>query len=200
MTTTHGAQPESASPPQRSSDQSLLRLVRTGEGEAATRLYERYAERLRELAGNQIGRKLSAKLEPDDVVQSVFRTFFRRVVDGQYEVPDGKEIWGLILVIALHKVRAAAVYHAASKRDIHRTHTLFAEHANLAAPDEGLLLKTLVAELASQLSETQQQIITMRVEGFSADEIAKSVGRSKRTVERVLQQFRTKLMAEIEKD
>lgn len=181
-------------------DHSLLRRVRTGEDDAATDLYHRYAKRLWSLANNQLGQKLSRRLEADDVVQSVFRTFFRRVVEGQYDVPAGKEIWGLFLVIALNKVRAAAVRNSAQKRDTARTEALSATHEQVAAPrdDHAAILRDVIAEIVSTLSETQQQIITMRIEGFSADEIAKAAERSKRTVERVLQQFRARLTAEIE--
>ena len=36
-------------------------------------------------------------------------------------LPDGDELWKLLLVIAIHKVREKAVYHHAAKRDMHRT-------------------------------------------------------------------------------
>ncbi len=48
---------------------------------------------------------LAGRVDADDIVQSVFRTFFRRVAKGDYEVPDGEELWKLFLVIALNKVR-----------------------------------------------------------------------------------------------
>jgi RNA polymerase sigma-70 factor (ECF subfamily) len=43
------------------------------------------------------------------------------------------------------------------------------------------------------LPEVQQQIIVRRIEGSQVDEIAVETGRSKRTVERVLQDFRSRL-------
>lgn len=182
------------------SDHSLLRRVRAGQSDAATDLYERYADRLWGLASRQIGKRLAQRVEPDDVVQSVFRTFFRRVVDGQYEIPKGEEIWGLFLVIALNKVRAMAVHQTAAKRDVDRTESLEGGHHHLPARDNGDLLRMVISDLVSQLSPSQQQIVTLRVEGHTAHEIATAVGCSKRTVERVLQQFRAKLSTEIERD
>ncbi len=181
-----------------SSDRSLVRRLQTGEADAATNLYYRYAKRLWSLADNQIGTLLAKRVEADDVVQSVFRTFFRRVVDGQYDVPEGEEIWGLFLTIALNKVRASAVRHSAAKRDIARTTTLSHEHESVAAPDSGAVLRQVVAEVLSQLPPMHQQVVTMRIDGHTSEEIAGAVSRSRRTVERVLQQFRKTLSAEIE--
>ena len=62
-----------------------------------------------------------AAVDAEEIVQSVFRTFFRRAAHGHYSVPDGEEMWKLLLVIALNKVRAAGAYHRAAKRDMRQT-------------------------------------------------------------------------------
>ena len=98
------------------SDRTLLRRFQNGEDDAATALYLRYAKRLQRLAELQTGEELAVRLDPEDIVQSVFRTFFRRAAQGHYEIPDGEELWKLFLVIALNKIRAIAQYHRAAKR------------------------------------------------------------------------------------
>ena len=55
-----------------SSDHSLLRRFRSGEPDAATELYVRYAQRLQSLAKSQTSHQLSSRFDPEDVVQSVF--------------------------------------------------------------------------------------------------------------------------------
>src|SRR4029077_1781766 len=87
----------------------------------STELYLRYAERLLALAASQSSADLSPRVDPEDIVQSVFRTFFRRASLGHYTVPDGEEIWKLLLVIALNKVRSVGAFHRAAKRDVRRT-------------------------------------------------------------------------------
>src|SRR5438093_1250171 len=87
------------------SDQTLLMRFRRGDADAATALYLRYAKRLRALAQKQTAGTLSVRMDPDDVVQTVFRTFFRRAATGHYQIPDGEELWKLFLVIALNKIR-----------------------------------------------------------------------------------------------
>src|SRR5215213_3826967 len=100
------------------SDRSLLFRLKGGQQDAATQLYMRYAQRLRALVRSRCSSQLSRRLEPDDIVQSVFRRFFRRVLQGDYDVPPGEELWGLLLVIALNKIRTEEAFHRAGKRDV----------------------------------------------------------------------------------
>lgn len=187
------------------SDGSLLRRFRVGEQDAATRLYLRYAKRLRGLATKQTGQELQTRLDPEDIVQSVFRTFFRRAREGHYQVPDGEELWKLFLVIGLHKIRDAAVFHRAARRDISRTHSLPEHSASQSQPrspgeSAETTLRIVIDELLEQLSDSQRQIVMMRLDGSQVDEIAAQCCRSKRTVERTLQKFRDLLRQQLNDD
>lgn len=199
------AMPDSASssanspdaPESTSSDRSLLRRFQAGQQDAATELYMRYARRLQALARKQTGQHLATRFDPEDVVQSVFRTFFRRAADGCYEAPVGEELWQLLLVLALNKIRTLAVHHRAQKRDAGRTIGVDAvgEVAGASGDDAVAYntMKMVVDELVDSLPAPQDEIIRMRIEGHEVADIAQAVGRSKRTVERTLQQFRTRL-------
>jgi RNA polymerase sigma-70 factor (ECF subfamily) len=180
------------------SDSSLVRRFRSGEDDAATKLYKRYAERLQRLAQRNTALDLTPRFDAEDVVQSVFRTFFRRVRTGLYDLPAGDELWRLLLVISLNKIRTLAVYHRAQKRSVSTTIAPGTEllsqlqdqnSENLALTS----LKMVIGEVLDDLPEVQQQIIVRRIEGSQIEEIAAETGRSKRTVERVLQDFRSRL-------
>jgi RNA polymerase sigma-70 factor (ECF subfamily) len=180
------------------SDSSLVRRFRSGEDDAATKLYKRYAERLHRLAQRNTALDLTPRFDAEDVVQSVFRTFFRRVRTGLYDLPAGDELWRLLLVISLNKIRTLAVYHRAQKRSVSTTTApgteLLAQLQDQNAEDLALTsLKMVIDEVLHDLPEVQQRIITRRIEGSQVEEIAAETGRSKRTVERVLQDFRTRL-------
>ena len=103
------------------SDHSLLKRYIVGEQDAATELYLRYSDRLQAWASSQTSAALSTRFDEEDVIQSVFRTFFRRVSEGLYDVPPGDELWQLLLVIALNKVRKLATFHRAQKRDVRKS-------------------------------------------------------------------------------
>ncbi|MCA9172965.1 MAG: hypothetical protein KDB14_00550 [Planctomycetales bacterium] len=177
------------------SDQTLLRRFQSGEQDAATALYLRYAKRLQQLAKAQTADELAVRVDPEDVVQSVFRTFFRRAAEGHYEIPDGEELWKLFLVIALNKVRRIGQFHRAAKRNIASTRQ-FQQQSEAGTSDKSaddqafMVLRMTVDDLLKQQSESQREIIMLRIEGHDIGTIAEWTGRAKRTVERVLQQFR----------
>lgn len=171
------------------SDGSLLRRLRGGQQDAATELYLRYASRLRALVRGRCSSRLAQRLEPDDIVQSVFRRFFRRVVQGDYDVPPGEELWGLLLVIALNKVRSEEAFHRAAKRDVR---LVASDEPEPAATDDALL-SLYVQDALARLPELHRQLAEWRVQGHDVAEIAAKAGRSKRTVERLLQDVRARL-------
>ena len=187
------------------SDQALLMRFRRGDADAATALYLRYAKRLRALAQKQTAGTLSVRMDPDDVVQTVFRTFFRRAATGHYQIPDGEELWKLFLVIALNKIRDLGDYHRAAKRNIQRTVGLEssgqAAPANIASDEDSLqVLNLTIDDLLESMSPSQREIVTLRIRGHEVNEISASCKRAKRTVERVLQEFRQQLFDQLAKE
>jgi RNA polymerase sigma-70 factor (ECF subfamily) len=187
------------------SDRSLLRRFRGGQPDAATELYLRYAGRLRALAAGQTAPDLAPRMDPDDIVQSVFRTFFRRVAHGQYDVPEGEDLWKLFMIIALHKIRSAATFHRAAKRDVRATAnglTDASSEQHLAAPDEMALatLRLVIDEVLGGLPPSMRAIVELRVEGHEVEEIARRTQRSRRSVERALHEFRLRLSPLIRED
>jgi len=183
------------------SDHSLLRRLRTGDEDAATAMYVKYAERLRLLANRQFSRDLSARVEAEDIVQSVFRTFFRRVAKGEYVVPEGEELWKLFLVIALNKIRKVGAYHRAARRDVRQTlggEALDDRGATVADETPLAVLGMVIEELLAKLPEASRVIVRMRIEGYEVSDIATQTGRAKRSVERLLQGFRQELASMIE--
>lgn len=186
-------------------DSSLLRRLRHGNQDAATQLYLRYADRLRILARAECSPDLARRVDVDDIVQSVFSSFFRGVGQGYYVVPHGDELWKLFLVIALNKIRAKGAYHRAAKRDIRMTTggeflNDWSPSGHEASETAHTFLKMVIDEALGDLPASQQQMIRLRIEGYEVADIAIQAQRSKRTVERVLQEFRNRLAAILEAD
>lgn len=180
------------------SDHALLQGYRSGQRDAATKLYLRYADRLQRLATAKTSPDLRTRFDPDDVVQSVFRTFFRRVSRGLYDVPPGDELWQLLLVLALNKIRKLATYHRAQKRDVRRTvgsEDLEPSSGVASQHDANSLqiLQFVIDELMAELPDVQRKIVELRMQGLDADAISQQTERSKRTVERTVRDFRLKL-------
>ncbi len=195
--------PEASEPSRLSqmTDQSLMRRFRDGSDDAATALYLRYAGRLQKLAGHQVSPELAVRIDPEDIVQSVFRTFFRRAADGQYDIADKEDLWKLLLVMSLNKIRSSGTFHGAAKRSSNRTKSLVDDGDSRVERDDTeasyQMLRMTVEELVGELPVEQHEIIFLRIQGFEIEEIAQRSGRAKRSIERILQSFRKRLIQEL---
>jgi RNA polymerase sigma-70 factor, ECF subfamily len=181
-------------PAEAGSDHALLCLLRTGDREAARALYLRYAPRVRELARHQCPADLASRFDPDDIVQSVFRSFFADARRGLYEAPAGASLWRLLAVIALNKLRARCAYHRAACRDarqtrggdvLHELQDVLGDEA-----DDVAYFDLVVREALERLPLPHREVVALRLAGHGVAEVAEKVGRSKRTVERLLQECR----------
>jgi RNA polymerase sigma-70 factor (ECF subfamily) len=114
-------------------------------------------------------------------------------------VPEGEELWNLRLVITLNKIRAKGNFFRAARRDVRRNAGAeFSEtDSALAADNEQALqeLQEVVNELLAQLPPIYADIVSLRIAGHDLDAIAAQTKRSRRTVERALQEFRNQLSA-----
>jgi RNA polymerase sigma-70 factor (ECF subfamily) len=182
---------ESLSP----SDGSLIRYIRNGDQEAAHLLYRRYADRIRRLIRTRWSTHFASRFDPDDVVQSVFRLVYLRISTQKYDVPAHGDLWRLLMVLALNKMRDQIRFHKAARRSVYQT-------ANGSDPDHtaGWMdeaaetqLRLTVDEYLLNLPEADRQVVAWRMLGHPIDEIAAQSGRAVRTVERVLRQSRDQL-------
>jgi len=176
-------------------DKSLLRLFREGKADAATNLYHRYACRLMAFARSQLSSNLARRMEPEDLIQSVFAVFFQEARKGNYVVPANGDLWQLLLVIALNKIRTRGSYHHAAKRDSRVTIDFdFFSAADSIPPeeDEGKIafLQLAIREAFEHLPPQHRSVMKLRMEGYEVAEISRLTERSKRTVERILQESR----------
>ena len=201
MKFTDHAAPDAAAPPapDAQTDQLLLERFQRGDREAAAQLYDRYAERLRALTRRKSSSALACRLDPDDIVQSVFRNFFHAARTGGYDIPPGEDLWKLLLVIALNKIRARGTFHRAAKRDVRRTRRIDGLDPYALAKENPhgqsarTFLRMVAEEALASLPPLQRRIVELRMEGYQVHEIAHETGRSLRTVERTLQNCRKQL-------
>ena len=110
------------------SDHFLVAQCHAGSQDAATQIHVRYVKRLTNLVRSRCSAKLARTAGVEDIVQSIFGTFFRRVGQGFYGVSDGDTVWKLLLVIALNRVRTQATYYYAAKREPAPNHLRDAKH------------------------------------------------------------------------
>lgn len=174
------------------SDHTLVECAKGGSEDAAVELYRRYAARLHRVVAERQSKLFAARFDPDDVVQSVFRILYQGLRSDHYHVPKGGELWGLLFVLAVNKVRWQIAHHRAAKRTVHKTTDLDDVPMAADAVDEAVLRLTVDDYLAG-LPDADQVVVGLRMDGYSVAEIAARTGRALRSVERVLQRVRDQL-------
>src|SRR5262249_11157232 len=96
------------------SQDDLAGRLQDGDDRAARELFARYAHRLAVLAERHLSDNLAARVDGEDVVQSVFRTFFRRCARGEFQIDSSAQLWRLLVKITVRKARAKARQHTAA--------------------------------------------------------------------------------------
>jgi len=177
--------------------------LRSGDDAAAREVFERFAGRLIALARGQFNELLARKVDPEDVVQSAFKSFFVRQRDGKVEVADGGGLWNLLTLITLRKCADRAEYFRADRRDAAREATGPAggdrpDAALLAVdreprPEEAVILAETVEHLFRDLTAAERPILELSLQGYTAPEISDRLGRAERTVRRLRERIRKRL-------
>jgi RNA polymerase sigma-70 factor (ECF subfamily) len=179
-------------------DKSLISKFRKGDQDAAKQIVDRYLDRLLTLARRRISQRLASRVDPEDIVQSVFRTFFGRVKDGQFVFADQDDLCKLLMRITLHKTLRQVAYHKAAKRDPNME-TPHGEHHHeqlMALFDEEPTQEATVAFLdqlehfLGQLRPQEREILEMRLQGHSNEDIATKLGIYDRKIRRVIEHVR----------
>src|SRR4051794_21953217 len=81
----------------------VMARLRAGDEVAAQEVFGRYAHRLIALARSRLGERLRPKVDAEDVVQSVFKSFFVRYAEDRFDLGGWDGLWSLLTVITLRK-------------------------------------------------------------------------------------------------
>jgi RNA polymerase sigma-70 factor (ECF subfamily) len=127
-------------------------MVRLRAGDPDAQVFRQFQARLINLARGRPGAALRQKEDPEDVVQSVFKSFFRRHAAGQFDLDSRDSPWGLLTVIPLHKCGHRLDYFRAARRDVQREVALQPEAED--APAWEALARDPTPAAAALLAET----------------------------------------------
>jgi RNA polymerase sigma-70 factor, ECF subfamily len=176
----------------------LLPLLPAGDDRAARALFDRYSDRLVRLADRHLSKRLAGRVDGEDVVQSVFRTFFRREAAGEFRVDGSAQLWQLLVRITVLKARAKARFHTAGVRDASAEHVPqdgFDAVAPEPGPEEAVLLVDQIDALLRDLPPLYAQVLGLRLQGPPVTEVADELGVSRQTVHRALNLLQDRLTA-----
>jgi len=178
---------------------TLVERWRSGDQQAAGELFHRYADRLLVLARSRLSEKVAQRIDPEDVVQSAYRSFFGGVRDGRYAVGHGTDLWQLLVVITLHKLQNRARWNMCDKRSVRRevAGALADVPAELLArepaPAEVVALVDEVEHVMRGLDAFERKVLELRLQGCTLQEIAAQSQRSFASVRWALDQIKERL-------
>ena len=174
-----------------------------GDRQAADELFHRYIGRLTVFARARMTPKIAQRFDPEDVVLSAYRSFFVRARDGKFSLEQSGDLWRLLVVIVLKKLRRRIRHHRAQKRavglekglpdggDSVWEYLLTAEdHSTNEAAFE---LADLVEAFMLKLSFRDRRIIELRLLGQTIEDVAAELQVNERTVRRILDRLEVNL-------
>jgi RNA polymerase sigma-70 factor (ECF subfamily) len=181
----------------------LMVRLRLGDDAAAAEVHGRYVRRLVALACTHLDARTRAKADPEDVVQSAFRSFFRRCEGGAFEASNWDALWALLAVITVRKCRDRRRNVGAQRRDAAReqpwdgrpeadqqaSHLLVGE----PTPEQAAMLAETLAQWLSSLDAAERAVVELGLMGHDDADIARQLMRSQRTVRRLRLQVEQRL-------
>jgi RNA polymerase sigma-70 factor (ECF subfamily) len=180
----------------------LMTRLRAGDDDAAAEVFHRFTHRLIGLARSRLDHLLRSKVDPEDILQSVYRTFFSRHARDGFVLGDWDGLWAMLTVITVRKCDYRRKFFRAASRDVGREEpalpdgpTAWTEHALARdpTPSEAARLTETVERLMRELNGREREMLSLSLQGCAAPEVSARVGRTERTVQRVLKRVRERL-------
>src|SRR5262249_14416558 len=165
---------------------------------------DRYGGLLEQLAERRLPTDVRRRVGPEDVVQSVCRTFLRRARAGEFQLGDSAGLWRLLCAITLAKVREQARFHRRERRACEREAPLPTSSPDEAAtrfepidphpsPAEAAEFADQLQQLVATLEENERRLVDLKLQQCTNLEVAARLGCSERTVPRILKRVQARL-------
>lgn len=178
-----------------------LNDLRSGDADSARRIFEHFSQRLCRLAQRHLSARVRPRVDEEDVVQSVFRTFFQRDAQGLFQVDHSDELWRLLVTITVRKARGIWRKNSSAARDVGReVHLDDSDPAQITAfahePSvvEALVLADEIETVLEGLPESSARALELRMGGYSPTEAAELMGLSRQAFYRLLEPIKERLL------
>jgi RNA polymerase sigma-70 factor, ECF subfamily len=183
--------------------QALIDRLRRGEPDAARQIFHQFGQRLIALARSRLHGQIRHKVDPEDIMQSVFKSFFRRQADAPFELDNQDSLWSLLTKLTLRKCGHKIEHFRAQCRDVQRevaprplpedSYSSWEAMAREPTPVEAALLNEALAALLRDLSERDRRIVELSLRGYTVAEVSVQVACAERTVQRLLARIKQRL-------
>lgn len=181
----------------------LKERLQRGDPTASEEIFARYAQQLLRVVSPRISSSLKQKVDPEDIVQSAFRSFFRVGPVDAFHTEGWNDLWSILVTITLRKCRYQVRHFLTAKRNVNRelsggsdgTPQDWQMIASEPTPGEIAEMADLVQQFLSSLNDRNRHIAESTLRGLTPADIAKQLGLTERTIYRQIEQIKDKLSA-----
>jgi RNA polymerase sigma-70 factor (ECF subfamily) len=181
----------------------LLGRIQAGDEQAARELLSRYESKVRLVVRRQLPRLLRSRFDSLDFLQSVWGSFFHQIRTGSNDLNEEQNLIAFLAWAARNKVIDEYRRATTQRQDIHRESPLRnvgEDGQDFVAPDETpsqvVQARETYGRLHALLPADRRVILDLKAAGFSCREIGERLGVSERTVQRVLEDLRSRARIE----
>ncbi len=178
-----------------------INAVRQGDVVAAEKLWQRYFSQLMSQARQRMSNLNRGTYDEEDAALSTFQIVFAKLQSGHYaNLSDRNELWQLMLTILVRKISRRFKYQQALKRRSAQDHT--PSSIIEAWPDgaEQQISSEFYDLIASLGDPHLEKVALLRFEGYTNDEIAIQLNRTRRTIQRMLNLIRTLWLEKLDRE
>jgi len=182
-----------------------IHALTAGDDDVAQHLWERYFQRMVELARNKLRASVSRASDEEDVALSAFHSFCRAASEQRFpRLANRDDLWQVLVMLTARKAIDQRKYESRKKRADAATKSLDeAALDSVIGADPDPAFAALVADefraLLERLDDPQLKMIAIRkLEGSTNDEIAAELDCTVRTIGRRLAMIRDLWEGELE--
>lgn len=180
-----------------SDDRELAQDIQAGSETAAKELFDKYCERLMRLAKRRISQRMASRFDPEDVIQSAFRTFFKRVKNDEFVFENEDDLFKLLVRLTVRKTLRQVSHHQAAKRNTDTEAVSSSEDSSLLshvpgdtpAPEVEVVFMDEFERLMGRLTPAEREVLEMKMQGYSTLEIAEKQATYDRKIRRMLERI-----------
>jgi RNA polymerase sigma-70 factor (ECF subfamily) len=180
----------------------LLSQVRAGDEHAAAELVREYQPMVERVVRVRLAHgRLGHVVGVSDVCQSVMASFFVRAALGQYELKTPEDLLRLLGVMARNKATDQQRRHRNAHAHVGLDGVSESALASAApSPSRAVELSRLAREVRGRLSPELQQLLELRAQGLSWEQIGEQVGQKADALRKRMGRAVDELAAAFERD
>ena len=173
-------------------DLTLMELWSSGDEDAAREFVARNAAKLASLVQRNMAQRFLRRFDPEDVVNSVFRSLFRKAQNGGLPVAENAALRAYVLVVTLNKLRNSVKRESREKNDIRLTISLGDHADNIPEPkhDEAKESLEVICHISESLGPSHVAVLNGTLRNLCDEEISIQMNNiSTRSIRRYRQQI-----------